>query len=87
MVPAVARPSPPAPPLVANPVLRPEVSADDATESAVPIVTKIMEWAKPLVLKARLEGKLRHGCSNLEDVPPLEWNDPDPAAMATSGYV
>ena len=66
VVPAVERPSQPSAspsPSLVPPVLRPELPPDDATESAVPVVTKIMEWAKPLVLKAMLEGKLGHGCS------------------------
>ena len=87
VVPAVERPSQPSAspsPSLVPPVLRPELPPDDATESAVPVVTKIMEWAKPLVLKAMLEGKLGHGCSSLEDVPPLEWKDPQPTSTSPS---
>ena len=55
------------------PPTRPQLPADDFAGSAVPTITQIVEWAKPLVLKAVLEQGIGKGCS-LEEIPPLDWD-------------
>lgn len=62
-------------PLPSSPTLRPELPADDSLDSAIPIVTRIIAWAKPLLLKAIEDRGLGKGAGcSLEDILPLEWD-------------
>ena len=62
-------------PLPSSPTLRPELPADDSLDSAIPIVTRIIAWGKPLLLKAIEDRGLGKGAGcSLEDILPLEWD-------------
>ena len=76
-VPAVVLASPP-PAVAASapPACRPELPSPESPEAAIPVVTKIMQWAVPLVLEEMKKRKLLgdHDGTKLEDVRPLEFD-------------